>query len=304
MRLVKKILLAASIVMIVGVLICSVSLAVVNWDLARLSTEQNVVSKTYQSGMGQLSDIRIGTEDVDVEIVSTTEPLLTITYNEKELEPFTIVEENGILRIDKAQSGGKRENSVSLGWFDQINLKMKIELPTRYAGSIHVDTTSINLKVKKLEHLGEIVCKSANGSMAFTDLSARSISITSDNSRVQIDDVVTEGAVEVATSNGPIDARDLFSPEISLQATNGKIYVNKLESDEILLQTTNGKIYGYINGNEEDYSILAQTVEGKSSLEDREGATKKKLEVYSVNGDIDIAFEQEEDKASQDVMEE
>ena len=80
--------------------------------------------------------------------------------------------------------------------------------------------------------------------------------------------------------------------------------MNKLESDEILLQTTNGKIYGYINGNEEDYSILAQTVEGKSSLEDREGATKKKLEVYSVNGDIDIAFEQEEDKASQDVMEE
>ena len=305
MKLVKKVLLAASIVLIVGILISSASLAVVNWDLARLSTQQNVVSKVYQNGLSQLSDIWIGTEDVDIEIVSTTEPLLTITYNERELEPFTIVEENGILRIDKTESA-KLKKTASLGWFDHINLKMKIEVPTRYAGSIHVDTTSINLKIRKLEHLDEIVCNTTSGSMAFSDLSAQSISLRSDNSRVQFDDVVTDGSVEVVTSNGPIDARGLAAPQIGLETTNGKIYVDKLESKSILLQTTNGKIRGYINGNEEDYTIRAQTVQGKNNLEDREGNTAKKLEAYSVNGGIDITFERELPRAEKpmDVAEE
>ena len=142
--------------------------------------------------------------------------------------------------------------------------------------------------------------------MAFSDLSAQSISLRSDNSRVQFDDVVTDGSVEVVTSNGPIDARGLAAPEIGLETTNGKIYVDKLESKSILLQTTNGKIRGYINGNEEDYTIRAQTVQGKNNLEDREGNTAKKLEAYSVNGGIDITFEKELPRAEKamDVAEE
>lgn len=154
-------------------------------------------------------------------------------------------------------------------------------------------TSNGRVTIKKIKVNEEIIATTSNGAILLENIiSNRKINASSSNGKIEVLGVNTNKFL-AKTSNGRIFIENLVSEEeINLKTSNSKISFDKISSSDIIkFKTSNGKIEGTISGDPMEFSIDAETSNGKNNLNSVQRNNCKILKAHTSNGSIKINFE-------------
>ena len=195
-------------------------------------------------------------ENMRVELVESSNDTLSVVHTYTEMHDFDKLFSRCISNVVIYMCNDYPD-------FRVVNIKDILS----FIGS--VDTVVIEVPQGLL--LGETTLSTYNGEVRVNDMELESLTITTLNGLIRLEDVMVTEDVDIHTSNGVIYLIDVFSPGCILTAdtSNGRIELDNVVFDEYDLRTSNGKIkLTDLNVENQDGVLLdADTSNGDIELE-------------------------------------
>lgn len=230
------------------------------------------VNKTQTQKADGINSLIISAENKAVIIKPWDSAQIQVNYDTNAYQHYDFSMANGTFSIKNTESGGGWTNWTNgWNWNDQNTPTITIMLPTKYNGTILIDTTNSYINASSFSGLQKLRCETTNSAIKVDDLSAKDLEFQTENAAIELKNVTASEKIDADTQNAKIGLSNISAPDIALQ-------------------TQNALITGTIHGREEDYSIEAQTTNAISNLENRSGGSKK-LSVETTNAIIDVRFE-------------
>lgn len=214
MTIVKKMVIVASILLVVGVIGSIVTFNFMD-DPAPIAEEKVIDTNDITA-----INIRANNETLNVIPTKkqTTKVALTgkATRNSKD-ELFVGVEGNKL--------SIRTENQRKFFSFDffTTSLTLTVYLPEKVYESLQVDIDNGHFRAEQLT-VNDIKARTNNGQIKMSNIEARTVKVKSDNGKINLEDV--EGEIVGKTDNGAISlvTSDLDRP-IELESDNGRITI-------------------------------------------------------------------------------
>lgn len=300
----KKVLIAAIILILLGGIVFVGALAAADFDIDRFSTSATYEkkSKTY-TYTGQ--SIFVDDSDGYIRVVKSEDADIHIEYYESEKDTYRISDDGDIRFVKKSVHK----------WFDFFGYRnipvvgMTVALPENYDADLSLSTSNGKVSADNVTAV-EIRLATSNGGLELSGLTCDSLfartsngeveafalrvagkaELKTSNGGVNINDIVSAEVI-AGSSNGSIDARDVEAPKVTLKTSNNGINVQNIKATrEIVLKSSNGSIRGNIAGSMADYNITSETSNGRNNLPSDAHLGDIRLNVDTSNGNIDIDF--------------
>lgn len=322
-RKVSKLFVA---LMALGVIISICGLAMIGFDVRKLGSHEPYEDKHYDAQELNTSLV-VEDEDVDFEILPSTDEYMHFDYSENSEEYYEITESNNTLSIIKKTSYDWTD--YILNWnYESIELIVyvpagvnvtasidisngDIDISNIKATSIIAETENGHVDLENVNVINDVELDSENGKIVLTDVTAKSILGETSNGGVKLENVITSGNTTVSTKNGSISCTEVDSLNFKGTTSNGKITFKNVTAIEevygktsnnsisieavsvgtrLYLKSGNGSISGTVIGSLEDFSFDCDTDNGSCNLPTNLGNGSKKMEISTNNGSIKITF--------------
>ncbi|MEA4811457.1 MAG: DUF4097 family beta strand repeat-containing protein [Anaerolineaceae bacterium] len=265
----KTLYLTGALLVLFGLIIGGVGLAMVDFNLSRLSNDAIRLKKTFQTSEA-FNTISIEGLNQSIKILPSSDDQIHLSWYESSSAVYALKNEEGNLSL-------RQQVKPFLGF--------RIEIPT--------PAYDITLALPS-GFSGLIDCKISNGSISAERVGAGSLRASSMNGSVVLNALKTSGPIQVYSSNGSIQAIQTETQSVmTLETRNGSILLEKAAvGKELNCRSSNGRIEGSIAGTAQDFTIESHSANGSNSLEGITGHGEKKLVANSSNGAIDLRFSQ------------
>ncbi len=304
----KKFLRIGGIIFAAGLIIFFIGFAAARFDIAKISTKQKFVQKSYVCD-NAVNSITVDDKDIPVSIGISQDDKIHITYYENDKEHYQISNDGGLV-VKKV---------MNMKWYDYVfninfqEVVLTVQIPQNYEGKIklstdngkitatgitvdnfNASTSNGSIELRSVKSANDIKLYTSNGSITLNDVSAvGDINASSSNSGIQFRNV-NGNTTEMKTSNGDISIQYVsVKSGVTAQTSNGSLRLEKVDTENLLnLQTSNGSISGSVLGKIADFSITSKTSNGSNNLPENMASGSKKLSAINSNGRIDIDFVQ------------
>ena len=315
----RRWLIAAAVLVVVGIAACGVAMAKSNWDINELSTVK-YETNTVNIG-GDFRSIRIVSDTEDIKFVPAEDGKCKVVFLEREDEKHSAEVQNGTLVVTKTNSSK---------WYDRVfsfstrSPSITVYLPkSEYAVlDIKEDTGDItipkNFEFESIDisvSTGDVSCnasvnellriKASTGDINIERATAGDIDLTASTGRVNIKSVVCSGDIKVVVSTGKsfltdVSCRSLESvgdtgditlnhvivQKILIERTTGDVSFEKCDAAELSIRTDTGDVSG---------SLLSEkifiTKSNTGKIDVPETVTGGKCEITTDTGDIKIVIQ-------------
>ena len=319
-KAIKIWLVIASVVMIIGMLICSIVMTVLEWDFSKLSTvtyEKN--DYTITEGYRNISII---SDTSDIEFVRTDEEKTTvICYEESEARHSVRVKEDCI----------EIKLTDSRKWYERIDItsgnpKITVLLPNACAEvSIKGSTGDVVLpddftfdRIHVSLSTGDVLCsadtlqetsiKTGTGNIDLIDSHCGSLALRVTTGKINVENTYCESDVSIEVSTGKTYVNDLYADrfsssgntgdillknvtpisEISIVRSTGDVTFESCDASKIFVQTDTGDVQGTLLS---EKTFVTSTDTGKIDVS--KTANGGKCEIITDTGDIKISVKNE-----------
>lgn len=213
--------------------------------------------------------IRVVAQNKEVRFVAEDTDSITADYRDEEGQKYEFSLEGGVFTLDSQDNrkGGRFPGFTLADAKDRITL----HVPADYSGEVIVKADNSAISAAGFQKMRSFRCETSNAAIRMSDFSAQLVAFDTSNAGISLANVAALDSISATTRNAAISIERLSSPFISLSSENALIR-------------------GAILGNEEDYTIRAETSNGACNLKDRTGGDKK-LFVKTSNALIDLRFE-------------
>jgi len=295
------------IVLFAGIIFFLIGFGVVGFDINKLSTSPDYKEKTFVS-TDPVTLINAEDENVGIDIISSNDENVHITYYENKKTKYIINEENGVLDLSIKKTYLWTDNFFN---FNFQNNNLVIAVPKDYTGDLQIKTSNAQISVSNIL-AGGVDLKTSNSRINIEYLNASgNVRLDTSNGRISLENLISQGDLIADTSNSSVEITSTEAKNIDVETKNGKITVNSASSlesinletsnsainfdntiftNELRCKTSNGSIEGLLEGSMVDYSIISDTSNGDNSLPDNMSGGDKKLNVKTSNAHIDIEF--------------
>lgn len=238
---------------------------------------------------GKITDVYAKDINNHVEIVSSNEDTVSITYFDSEKEHYNISVSGGRLSVAYEE---KRPWYMYLFNWNMKTYTLTLHVPESMLTTLNAATTNGNLTFSGVQAAGSIQGKCTNGKITLNRIAAERINISSTNGKVELTNINTHSDATFTSTNGAVTATNITADSLDLHTTNGKITTARVNvKTKLDISSTNGAIAGSIIGQAADFTISAHTTNGKNNLKNLAGGGAKALNLRTTNGKIDITFE-------------
>lgn len=309
----KIALLVAAALLVIGAVLCAVSLQSVGFDFYRLSTSngrsKEMKKETFDAQ--EIFKIQLEIDIDDLHLIRSEDSQIHLQYTNWDNRKYEVSSNGGTLTV--AQGVGKGPYSIQWFSFDfgDENNDMLLALPEGYAGDLQISSDVGNVELEEALRLsGSLDCQLDSGSFRADSLTAPRITVETDIGSITGSGWSAGTYLFLATQTGDIDlessqvAGDLIcqtdigeitlsaveSGTVQLSTQTGDIHLERLRADSITASTDIGDISGTLVGVEAEYTIFTETDIGDSNLKDRAGTTQRQLELETETGDISVQF--------------
>lgn len=225
--------------------------------------------KTHEERAHGINTISISAENKDVVLTPVDGNRISVDYETNSTQFYNVYVENGTFYVKNTENG--RNWLQGWNWSNNDERTITVAIPKDYTGAIQINTTNSYINASDFENLGELRCQTTNSAINIKNLFARDLELQTENAAIELQNLTVSEKITAGTQNAQINLDRIKAPDISLQ-------------------TQNALISGTIRGEEDDYTISAQTTNAISNLKDRAGG-KNKLTVETTNAIIDVRFE-------------
>lgn len=231
-------LIAAVLLIVIGLGIFASAMCGLKWDFTALSTE------SYETNVyvipEDFTNISIIDTTADITFVSVADGAASVTLREESTAKHTVTVEDGTLRI---------ENTGETAWYQRIG--------------IHFDTPSITVAIPQKQY-GSLSVQITTGDIALSDLSVDSMELKTSTGSIRISNTTCTGDAAIHVTTGPVRVSDLpcknltstgntgdislanvlAASVIRIQRTTGDISFDRCDAGELQIQTNTGSVTG------------------------------------------------------------
>lgn len=311
----KKGLLASAALAILGLTLCTTSLALVGFDITRLSVPSNSDRKelNFSYNPAEVTRIVVNTSIDSVTLQPSPDGQLHLSCFNGGGFAYDTALNSMELTIQQRNTGSDRLPS----WF-QFNLDWKrdrelsLSIPEGFDGDLLLKLNLGEIVIADGVKLsGAIDAKLDMGSFSAETLTARSVTVecgagdvsgrnwqigqytylTTGSGSVSIKDSAAGDMLSCNTGLGDITLSQISVPDTMLNTGAGDVKFHNLTASHIDAASGLGNLEGTIIGAETDYSIDAGTNLGNCNLTARQGLTDKTLRLTCGAGDIRVKFQ-------------
>lgn len=240
----------ATAILIVGIITAGVGLAMADFNFYNLDVGGPYTHEEYAPGAVDLKSVHIEDDNRPIRILTSEDGDVRMKYAVREYESYEIALEGGELRVKFVdQTPWYKRVGINIS---QEDLGLTLYLPESFAGALYVSVH--------------------NGSVDINIPSAGDVTALTYNGSASISGVISNGALDIATSNG-------------------RLYLDRISFNSIIAESKNGSVSGVLAGSMDDYSISSHTANGSNNLPEEKAGGAKSLDARTYNGRIDITFE-------------
>lgn len=187
------------------------------------------------------------------------------------------------IRVVSCQSG-----KLELSWIDTSTRSLTVEQQNNEL--IITDNAAIalygTLRLIDLKRDAQLLIKVPENYQGI-------ITLQSNEEKIHLTDVKTNGNIGVASNTGEIILEDVETKVIDIRGNNGKINCLAIKATEkIDISSQNGSIDCCINDREENYTIYCKTQNRRCNFPECKGDGEKKLRITSKLGNISVDFQE------------
>ena len=319
MSAVKKMIIAAVSLLVVGVLICGVTFAIYGFDYHKFSTVEYETNTYEVKEDFQNITIEANTEDITF-IPSSDGTCKVVCLEEKENPHQVSVEEDTLIIF-------KEKQNIQFFHVGIITESPKIEvyLPNDTYQALLVDADSSDVNIPKEVSFdsicvtldtGEIECqasvnanitmKTDTGNITISEISASEMKLTLETGRMDIKNVELSGNLEIREETGRVDMENVTcrnltsngdtgkialtnvvaSGELNIERSTGDVHFNGCDAETIYVRTDSGDVTGSLLS---DKVFITDTDTG--NIDVPKTITGGRCEITTDTGDIEINVE-------------
>lgn len=308
----KKAVIAASIMIVAGIIIVISAFAVngfrwpnVTVNLAHMTSEPvNYIKKTVDI-KDKFSSIEIkSASDVDVAVKKASGDTSYVEYYDCENLTHHVDVSDGVLRITADDSRNVAFN-VSIGLYTGAWPSVTVYLAGTEYDDLKIVTSSGDIDMEYYLLVGNIDIEASSGDVTVNGSNSDSLTIATRSGNIKIDsasskdtrisansgdvslgDVVTDN-VDLKTSSGNITSGSIKAKRINGRASSGDVMIRDCDASEINIMTNSGDVSIGI-GSEMKYEYTTKTSSGDVNVPDSVKGADGKCNIETSSGDIDV----------------
>lgn len=308
----KKAVIAASIMIVAGIIIVISAFAVngfrwpnVTVNLAHMTSEPvNYIKKTVDI-KDKFSSIEIkSASDVDVAVKKASGDTSYVEYYDCENLTHHVDVSDGVLRITADDSRNVAFN-VSIGLYTGAWPSVTVYLAGTEYDDLKIVTSSGDIDMEYYLLVGNIDIEASSGDVTVNGANSDSLTIATRSGNIKIDsasskdtrisansgdvslgDVVTDN-VDLKTSSGNITSGSIKAKRINGRASSGDVMIRDCDASEINIMTNSGDVSIGI-GSEMKYEYTTKTSSGDVNVPDSVKGADGKCNIETSSGDIDV----------------
>lgn len=308
----KKAVIAASIMIVAGIIIVISAFAVngfrwpnVTVNLAHMTSEPvNYIKKTVDI-KDKFSSIEIkSASDVDVAVKKASGDTSYVEYYDCENLTHHVDVSDGVLRITADDSRNVAFN-VSIGLYTGAWPSVTVYLAGTEYDDLKIVTSSGDIDMEYYLLVGNIDIEASSGDVTVNGANSDSLTIATRSGNIKIDsasskdtrisansgdvslgDVVTDN-VDLKTSSGNITSGSIKAKHINGRASSGDVMIRDCDASEINIMTNSGNVSIGI-GSEMKYEYTTKTSSGDVNVPDSVKGADGKCNIETSSGDIDV----------------
>lgn len=309
----KKAVIAASIMIVAGIIIVISAFAVngfrwpnVTVNLAHMTSEPvNYIKKTVDI-KDKFSSIEVkSASDVDVAVKKASGDTSYVEYYDCENLTHHVDVSDGVLRITADDSRNVAFN-VSIGLYTGAWPSVTVYLAGTEYDDLKIVTSSGDIDMEYYLLVGNIDIEASSGDVIVNGANSDTLTIATRSGNIKIDsasskdtrisansgdvslgDVVTDN-VDLKTSSGNITSGSIKAKRINGRASSGDVMIRDCDASEINIMTKSGDVSIGI-GSEMKYEYTTKTSSGDVNVPDSVKGADGKCNIETSSGDIDVA---------------
>lgn len=285
-------LIIAGVFFVSGIICCGVGASMVDFDFTRLGTVSSYEKKQYEVSAAEIASFSVTDRNNGIIILPSPDDKIRITYYENEKELYEIGEKDGTLSVEYRDMR-KWYEYIGISW-TVLSRDMIIELPADYSGAFTAESSNGKMSLSDMNFTGgDISLQTSNAPIHVNNVTAAGdLTADTDNGTVTLSKTQVTGELQIRTKNGKVVTEGVGAQgNMSLKTSNGAVLLDITElGSGLSCQTKNGPIKGTVPGDMSDYSITAETSNGKSNLPERYTGGEKTLALHTSNGAIQVEF--------------
>lgn len=325
----KGALIAAAVLIALGILFCAASFAVSGWDPGAYETgSESYVRKSCTYSPEDVRTFVFQDSSHDVELIRSDDDKIHITYYESQKTGYTFeLGDDGTLMV--FYHSDKK-------WYDAIGISFRYEerktvvaVPDGFTGDISVKLGSADLEISGFKVCGSLTAESTSGEVQISDfictgnikieqtsgdfegksLSASSVfikhtsgdiemerldlgelSLVSVSGDIEVENIKVETDCTLHSTSGDISLSDAeITGLLTCESTSGDITAESVSLGEAIFSSTSGNIRAEIIGSASDYHIDAKTTSGRIRIPEN-GNGGRTIRVKTTSGNISVSF--------------
>ena len=285
---------AKTIVIIIasGLLVIGIALFLVGGFQSEFKFERDrdYVEKTYSVDAKDIKELYARDYNRKINLSFSKDDNINVRYFENKSSGYKINIREGELSVEFKDNRKWYEYLHFFG-MDFSEETLDIEIPEWFAAEIELRTTNAGFDVDNMELKSKLELTTTNGKIKLKNITSPDISVHSTNGEIELTNIKSNDEVSADTTNGKIQANDVFCSELEMSTTNGSIRFENIDVlESVNARTTNGSIKGSVAGNMSDFNITSKTSNGDNNLPRQMNSGKKRMDIKTTNGNIDINF--------------
>lgn len=255
----KKIAIIISLVLIIaGFILSFVSFAMVGFDLSKLSTVEDVCTKTYQINE-DFDSINIDVIESDIYIAVSKDDYCKVVTEENEIVSYTVKVVDNTLKIE-FDDNRDWIDYFEIGWG---NSKMAIYLPREFYKKIDIEGVSGDIEIS-------------------ADIDFKNIKVDTVSGDIMISDS-TPGNLTLTTISGDIKLYRTECKKLTVNTVSGDVEFDLFDADDAVIDTVSGDVEGRLLTNKK-FNI--DTTSG--DIEIPKGEKNGEWRIDTTSGDIEL----------------
>lgn len=278
----KGVLIAASVLLAVGLLLSASALLLIGFDFEKMNTEI-FQTNTYEI-TEDFQNIDISGSESDIRFVASENGECKIICKESENIFCNIFVDNGTLTVKRKDV---RESFLRIGIWEE-KLEITVYLPKNRYETVNLRTESGDIMVPKGFYFDQFSAETTSGDIFAQAVADRTASLKSVSGSVMFAPFVnttTSDSVKIETTSGAISVRTVRTKTLTLDTTGGDTELHSVSCDTLNVESVSGDIEFEKLEAYEKMSVRTTSGDVEGSLR-----SAKHIVTKTVSGDIDVPY--------------
>ena len=247
MKTTKTLLTAATVLVLLGLVLFAGAMAKNHWNLTKLGTKE-LETNSYPV-TESFRDVRIETHTADVRFVPSEDGSCRVVCRETENEKHSVTVQNGVLQVRVKDS--REKNWFFFTGFSTETPSITLYLPEKEYGALHIQENTGDVEVPadfRFASLdvtsdtgdvtvgastpAEIRIQTSTGDIRLENLSAKALELSTSTGKVSVRSVTCSGDLRIRVSTGDAELSDLACAGLISEGSTGEIVLRNVIAAE------------------------------------------------------------------------